>query len=260
MKKIAIFLALCIGLLAIQDATAAKRKRKTRARTHRVVKAKKPVKLSLHDIDPFRTCEDTCSHVHGIDVSHYQNDVFWQSIGDETNMAYVYLKATEGTDNVDSHFVHNINLAHQYGLKVGSYHFFRPKLDLRQQVENFREWCCPSEQDLIPMLDVETTGGLSTKAFCDSLTKMLNIMEDVFHQKPLVYTYRNFYNQHMMGQVDDYQLMIATYADEQPVLNDGRDYIIWQYTCKGRLSGVKGEVDKSRIMGDHTLSELRYQR
>ena len=53
-------------------------------------------------------CEDTCSHVHGIDLSHYQGNVFWETVGDNSKMAYVYLKATEGGTNVDmdSRWVH----------------------------------------------------------------------------------------------------------------------------------------------------------
>lgn len=67
-------------------------------------------------------CEDTCQHVHGIDLSHYQGNVFWETVGDNSKMAYVYLKATEGGTNVDSKYKQNIDLAHRYGLKVGSYH------------------------------------------------------------------------------------------------------------------------------------------
>ena len=36
-------------------------------------------------------CEDTCQHVHGIDLSHYQGNVFWETVGDNSKMAYVYL-------------------------------------------------------------------------------------------------------------------------------------------------------------------------
>ena len=78
-------------------------------------------------------CEDTCTHIHGIDLSHYQGEVFWETIGDNSKMAYVYLKATEGGDNIDQMYQLNINLAHRYGLKVGSYHFFRPKTELKKQ-------------------------------------------------------------------------------------------------------------------------------
>ena len=71
-------------------------------------------------------CEDTCRHVHGIDLSHYQGNVFWETVGDNSKMAYVYLKATEGGTNIDSKYKKNIDLAHRYGMKVGSYHFYRP--------------------------------------------------------------------------------------------------------------------------------------
>lgn len=210
--------------------------------------------------NPYLNCEDTCAHVHGIDLSHYQGNVFWETIGDNTNMAYVYLKATEGGDRIDDCYERNIDMAHRYGLKVGSYHFFRPKTDLTLQLENFKAQCLPGEQDLIPMLDVETTGGLSTEAFCDSLHKFLHLLEKTYHQKPLVYTFRNFYNKYLTGKIDNYQLMIAMYADEKPVLNDGRDYILWQYTAKGRIVGISGYVDKSMVMGKHSLSELRFRR
>ena len=82
-------------------------------------------------------CEDTCAHVHGIDLSHYQGEVFWEVIGNNTKMAYVYLKATEGGDRIDHMYEQNIDLAHKYGLKVGSYHFFRPKTELSKQLANF---------------------------------------------------------------------------------------------------------------------------
>lgn len=259
-KTALLLLALLVGLCAIDGAPRKRTTRKKRARTHRVVRKKPQPKPSVHDVNPFVACEDTCCHVHGIDVSHYQEEVFWESVGDHTNMAYVYLKCTEGSDNIDPRYERNIDMAHRHGLKVGSYHFFRPKVDLQLQLKNFKAQCLPGEQDLIPMLDVESTGGLETEQFCDSLLKFLGMMEEAYHQKPLIYTYRNFYNKYLLGRVDDYQLMVAMYADEQPVLADGRDYTLWQYTCKGRLTGVAGEVDKSRFTGEHCLREIRYQR
>lgn len=204
-------------------------------------------------------CEDTCSHVHGIDLSHYQGDVFWETVGGNTKTAYVYLKATEGGDRIDSRYERNIDLAHRYGLKVGSYHFFRPKTALELQLANFKAQCLPGEQDLIPMLDVETTAGLSDEAFCDSLNRFLQLMESAYHQKPLVYTGRNFYNRYLQGMIDDYCVMIALYTDEEPILDDGRDVTMWQYTGKGSIVGVNGYVDKSRFMGRHGLREIRYR-
>jgi lysozyme len=270
-------------MLTVGEALGAKPKkqqRRTRAKTTKVVKKKAKTKskakgkkskvvravapkpdprLNDPDYDPFLQCEDTCGHIHGIDLSRYQGDVFWETVGENTKMAYVYLKATEGGDRIDPKFERNINLAHRYGLKVGSYHFFRPKTPLQKQLENFTAQCLPGEQDLIPMIDVETLGGLQVDQFCDSLLTFLRMVEHAYRQKPLVYTFRNFYNWHLVGKLDDYQLMIAMYLDEEPVLADERDITMWQYTGKGRIVGINGYVDKSRFLGKHGLREIRFR-
>ena len=209
--------------------------------------------------NPYEQCEDTCDHVHGIDLSHYQGEVFWETVGENTKMAYVYLKATEGGDRIDEMYERNINLAHRYGLKVGSYHFYRPKTEQIKQLENFKTQCLPGEQDLIPMIDIETKQGLNTEEFCDSLMKFLTLVEEAYKQKPLLYTGTNFYNKYLQGKVNDYQLMIAQYTEREPVLADERDFTLWQYTGKGRIVGVSGYIDKSRFMGQHGLKEIRFR-
>jgi lysozyme len=108
------------------------------------------------------------------------------------------------------------------------------------------------------MIDVETTGGLPTDEFCDSLLTFLDMVEQAYHQQPLIYTFRNFYNRHLIGQIDSYKLMIAMYTDEEPVLADGRDITMWQYTSRGRIIGIRGSVDKSRFLGDHGLREIKF--
>ena len=279
MKRLYILLALLVALMGIGEVSAQRsRITKTRnhQRTHRVVKKhrkargkkKKTARLTrsrkvvavdprLNDpnYNPYLQCEDTCDHVHGIDLSHYQGEVFWETVGP----AYVYLKATEGGDRIDERYEKNIDLAHRYGLKVGSYHFFRPKSPLHLQLQNFMTQCRPGEQDLIPMIDIETTGGLPTDVFCDSLFTFLAMVEKAYRQAPLIYTYRNFYNKHLLGKLDDYRLMIAMYTPEEPVLDDRRDITMWQYTSKGRIVGVSGYVDKSRFMGKHGLRDIRFR-
>jgi len=283
MKRLYILLALLIALMCIGEVSAQRsRITKTRnhQRTHRVVKKhrkargkkKKTARLTrsrkvvavdprLNDpnYNPYLQCEDTCDHVHGIDLSHYQGEVFWETVGQNTKTAYVYLKATEGGDRIDERYEKNIDLAHRYGLKVGSYHFFRPKSPLHLQLQNFMTQCRPGEQDLIPMIDIETTGGLPTDVFCDSLFTFLAMVEKAYRQQPLIYTYRNFYNKHLLGKLDDYKLMIAMYTPEEPVLDDRRDITMWQYTSKGRIVGVSGYVDKSRFMGKHGLRDIRFR-
>ncbi len=204
-------------------------------------------------------CEDTCNHIHGIDVSRYQGKVFWETVGNETKMAYAYIKATEGSGHIDPKYEENVLVAHQCGLKVGSYHFYRALVPQEEQLLNFITQCRPSEQDLIPMIDVEVMPNMPTEDFCDSLLLFLEMVEEYYHQRPLIYTGTNFYNKYLAGRLDRYLLMIAQYSDAEPALVDERDVTMWQYTGKGRLNGVAGYVDKSRFMGDHKLREIRFR-
>lgn len=285
MRRLYIVLTIILLALGTNDGFAQRAKynrshskhRTTRVKSKKVRKGRKKkvstYKPTIHDFgaklsdprflndpnyDPFLQCEDTCDHVHGIDLSHYQGEVFWETVGENTKMAYVYLKATEGGDRIDAQYERNIEMAHRHGLKVGSYHFFRPKTPVLTQLENFMMQCRPGEQDLIPMIDIETTGGLATAEFCDSLQQFLNLVEEAYHQQPLIYTFRNFYNRHLIGKINDYKLMIAMYTDEEPVLADGRDITMWQYTSHGRIVGVRGNVDKSRFMGNHGLRDIKF--
>lgn len=205
-------------------------------------------------------CEDTCSHIHGIDISHYQGTVFWESVGENSKMVFVYIKATEGETRIDPRYKENIDLAHRYGLKVGSYHFYRPRAAQEEQLANFIAQCRPADQDLIPMIDVERNAGMESEELCDSLLKFLRLVESAYHQKPIVYTYTNFYNKYLVGELNDYKLWIAQYSSRPPVLADGRDYLMWQYTGKGNINGVNGYVDKNRFMGRHTMREIRFRR
>ena len=251
MKKLTIFLAFCIALMAAGDAfgqRAKNNKRRVRQKTHKVVKNRKKAKTKK------KSAKKTAV-LRPAPIINYEDSDY----NPYTKMAYVYLKATEGGDRIDARYERNIELAHRYGLKVGSYHFFRPRTPLDLQLKNFTTQCRPGEQDIIPMIDVETMGGLPVEQFRDSLKTFLLMIEEAYHQKPLVYTFRNFYNRHLVGQLDDYQLMIAMYTEEEPVLADERDITLWQYTGKGRIIGVNGYIDKSRFLGKHGLREIRFR-
>ena len=123
-------------------------------------------------------------------MSHYQGSVWWETISQNSNhkLNYVYLKASEGASHIDKTYLENIESAQRYGMNVGSYHFYRPKVPQEVQLQNFLTQCRPQDQDLIPMVDVETTGGLSAYALQDSLQRFLVLMTKAYGVRPLVYT------------------------------------------------------------------------
>lgn len=58
----------------------------------------------------------------GIDVSNWQEYVNYQEVAND-GIQIVYIKATQGSDIVDSYFRTNYENAKSAGLKIGFYHF-----------------------------------------------------------------------------------------------------------------------------------------
>lgn len=192
----------------------------------------------------------------GIDVSHYQYAIDWARLAREEAISYVYIKASEGESLTDEYYRSNLEGAKKAGISVGSYHFYRPNVSWSVQLENMTRMVKASEQDLVPLIDIEKFSGTES-AFIENLTKFIEAVTKHYGKKPILYTYQNFYNKHFVGLFKNYQWMIACYGNTEPVLRDGRTYIMWQYSASGRLSGIRGDVDRSRIMGNHSLKELQ---
>ena len=201
-------------------------------------------------------------HLHGIDVSHYQGRIDWRAVARDKNVGYVYIKATESNYMVDDTYEYNLTEARRNGIKAGSYHFFRPGVSAAGQFAIFKRVIDKRKQDLLPLIDVEVTGGVSIETLHSRLQEFLRLVTEEYGRRPVIYTGRNFYNKYFAGYsfYKPYLFMIAMYnTDEQPYLANGEDYVIWQYSCKGHINGIRGEVDQSRFVGRHTLNEILYK-
>ena len=74
------------------------------------------------------------------------------------------MKASEGVDYVDPTYATNRAQANANGLKVGAYHFAKPDTDADDatiEADHFVDTAQWSSGDLLPVLDLEVTGGMS---------------------------------------------------------------------------------------------------
>ena len=195
----------------------------------------------------------------GLDVSHYQGRIDWETVRNtEKYISYVYVKATEGELLVDDTYRQNLEGAKNVGFKVGSYHFYRPNVSVDKQFQNMKSNVKKEEQDLIPLIDIETKGNVSSEKFVSDLKTFLEQVTLYYGKKPVLYSFYNFYSRYLRNLFPDYKLMIARYHTDVPVLEDGQEYIIWQYTARGRVLGIKSNVDRSKIMPGFSLGDLIY--
>lgn len=198
--------------------------------------------------------------VHGIDVSHYQGRINWDEVAKDSKVNYVYLKATEGVNFVDDTYYYNFQACKRVGLKVGSYLFFRPNLSAKEQFNLFVSTVDTKKQDLLPLVDAEVIKGVSVSVFQTRLIELCELLEKEYGKKPIIYTGRNFYNKYIYSnsRLRSYKFFIASYSFDEPELYGGDDYQMWQYSASGRVQGIRGDVDMSRLVGRTTLRDIMY--
>ena len=186
--------------------------------------------------------------VQGIDVSHYQSRINWDTVANQ-NIQFAFVKATEGATFNDSIFCHNWDEIRRVGLKRGAYHFFRPTIPATIQANNFIRAVNMEYGDLPPVLDVEVMEGVSKKALLSSLKEWIRLIEFEYQIRPIIYTNVRFYNKYLAGHFPDYPLWIARYNNRHPRLADGKDWHFWQYGNRGQLKGIYGDVDFNVFYG-----------
>ncbi len=187
----------------------------------------------------------------GIDVSKYQGTINWTKVAKDSTIRFVYVKATEGTSIQDPYYKANVKGARKAGLLVGSYHLYSSKTTAYQQMANIRKVVKKSEQDLVPVLDIE--GHHSGRLYMKRVDKLLELMETEYGVKPIIYTSEKLYKTHFAGKkYSKYHIFIANYRG-YPTTR----FTLWQYTERGHCSGIKGYVDFNRLHRNHSLGDIK---
>jgi lysozyme len=179
---------------------------------------------------------------YGIDISHHQGEIDWEAVaGDE--IAFAYIKATEGGDWVDPRFEENWRGARAAGLEVGAYHFFtncRPGL---AQAQNFLT-VVPVDQASLPLaLDLEFVGqcpGTPDPAELRSeITAFIDEVERVTGRPIVLYVLSDFEAEYsVLDHFDRPRWDRSLYRKPG---DDG--WAIWQCNHAASVDGIDGRVD-----------------
>lgn len=193
---------------------------------------------------------DPASYLHGIDVSRYQREVNWQHVK-ESNIAFAFIKATEGDFLKDAYFDRNWEHSQQNGIKRGAYHFYLPWVDVEKQLALFKNTVTLQPGDLAPVLDIETFDReVSDAQLRRDVQRWLTGVEEHYGVKPIIYTNQVFYNQKLRGYFKGYHFWIARYQDAEPYTHQNDKMAFWQYSEKGKVRGIDYPVDVNWFYGD----------
>ena len=188
----------------------------------------------------------------GIDVSKWNGDIDWKSVKD-AGADYVIIRAGFGSSTVDEKFYQNIKGARDAGLKIGIYWFSyatsveKAKAEAQKCIEVISEF---KENITYPVFFdyeyasrdyAEKQGVTVTKELATEMANtFINTIKSAGYPTGL-YTNKDFGNKYFSEDIiNSNNLWVAQYANKNTY---GRAYDMWQYTEKGKIAGVSGDVD-----------------
>lgn len=198
----------------------------------------------------------------GIDVSSHQKEIDWRQVAD-AGMEFAIIRVgyrgyTAGTLNEDLYFRQNIEGALAAGLKVGVY-FFSQAITVAEALEEAAytlqliqgyditfpvvfDW---EEQDTSTSRTRGVNGQVITAcaiAFCETVKGA--------GYTPMFYASPKMASGLDMGYFADYPFWLPHYTKNMTPTTYEYHFDIWQYTSKGSVPGVKGNVDINICMWD----------
>ncbi|MFN6037774.1 MAG: glycoside hydrolase family 25 protein [Bacteroidota bacterium] len=135
----------------------------------------------------------------------------------------------------------------------GAYHFFSPNIKAEKQFNLFKNEVNLQKGDLPPILDVELI-----KCDINEVNKWIIMCKNHFGVEPILYTYYLYFKFFLEFRIEKCKLWI--YTNEKinfaPSFNNYK-CVIWQYSQKGNINGIKGPVDEDLFLIDsNQINEL----
>ena len=198
--------------------------------------------------------------IPGIDVSHHQDVIDWPAVA-AAGQRFVFAKATEGRSFVDPMYAINKAGAEAAGLLFGAYHFAQPDdgpNDPVAEADHFVDHALLGPGNLLPVLDIERTGGLSQAEVTEWILRWLDRVTERLGVRPIVYTSPNGWDVRTgdttaVAAAGYTVLWVAHWGVASPRLPaddwGGNGWTFWQYTSDGSVPGIEGRVDLDWYVG-----------
>lgn len=182
--------------------------------------------------------------IEGIDVSHHQDKINWKKV--DKKYKFVIMKATEGDDFLDTDFFYNWNNARLNGFTVGAYHFFTMLSSGSEQAKYYISKVPFSDKTLPPVIDLEISTRYNKEVVLKELTDMINILEEYYKKRVIIYVNYKTYNKYIKGEFLENKLWMRD-IKFLPRIEEKDRWEIWQFSNRGRVSGINGFTDKNVI-------------
>lgn len=227
----------------------------------KIEEEKEEAKVQLPDLkaSQYETDEITT----GIDVSEFQGNIDWKAVADSgIDFAMIrvgYRGMKNGEIKEDACAKYNLQEASKNGLKIGAYFFSTAVTE--EEAKEEAEWT----KNLLSGYPVTYPVAYNCEGFQNPSSRQFELsveertkLADAFLKSieegsytGMFYAAKNELDDNNLWNADDlslnYRIWVAQYSDqtwpEKTKSDYTGDHVMWQYTNKGKLDGIKGAVD-----------------
>lgn len=207
----------------------------------------------------FVTIVQAQDYLNGIDVSKWQGNIDFNEVK-KSGIEVVYMRSSVGNTYVDPFFRQNYNRAKANNLKVGIYHFVMAR-NTEEAISEARFFVSVIEglqPDCRLAMDFETLTDLSKEEINEISEAFLRTVRELSGKEVVVYSdaynANNVFDSTLARQ---YPLWIAQYGVNRPTSTNWSNWIGWQYSDVGRVSGISGNVDRDYYTSDILLNDQK---
>lgn len=190
---------------------------------------------------------------YGIDVSEHNGQIDWDQVTlSRVDFAYIrigYRSSVYGQIHLDKYFHQNIQGAQEAGLDVGLYWFSTAtnEEELQEEIDFILKEIEDYDIDLSIAYDMEFYDHPQDRVLTLSQEEKTNLaltfceqMEEEGYSTMIYGNLDWLYNQLDFEKISNQKLWYAAYLDE-PKMED--KFTMWQFTNKGQIPGIEGNVD-----------------
>ncbi len=203
--------------------------------------------ISVIDNDSGEQAECTITvekaYIKGIDVSKWQGNINWSDVKKD-GIEFAMIRSSYGRSSLDPMFEINYQGAKDNGIAVGVYHYSYATTVERAKTEvEFLIKTLEGKQFEYPVcLDLEDKAqlDLDKKTLADIAIVYFDALKEAGYY-PMIYSSKSWFTGKLYDvRLDVYDRWVDQWSDK---LTYTGELGMWQYSAKGSVSGISGDVD-----------------
>lgn len=196
--------------------------------------------------------DKTTYPITGIDINQYLGDINFDLLikNKKYDIDFIYMRATVGTYAVDKRFEEYYRETSELDCPIGVYHFFKFREGGTVQAQHFLREIKGKKFGLPLVIDIEewgNSGRFNRQTIITNIRAFIRTVKKERKEKIILYSNRNTYNKYIKNNFSEYPLWICSFT---PPANHNLEWVFWQHTHKGRISGINHVVDINTFNGN----------